>query len=135
MTSIQKRDRELKRRIDLLGDDQAIMPRSCRVCGCTEEDCTLCIIATSRPCYWAELDLCSACVPAKTPAERRKKMNSLLLIAENFIRRAAGQVNEKSNSAACVARLHAQICAALGLVRDEIKTDNKPKPKKRATHA
>lgn len=34
---------------------------SCRVCGCTEEDCSICIERTGQPCHWVEADLCSAC--------------------------------------------------------------------------
>jgi hypothetical protein len=37
--------------------------RTCRVCGCTEDDCRECIELTGGPCSWAEKDLCSACVP------------------------------------------------------------------------
>lgn len=35
--------------------------RSCRVCGCTEDDCSQCIEKTGEPCSWVEDDLCSAC--------------------------------------------------------------------------
>ena len=35
--------------------------RSCRVCGCTEEDCSECVERTGRPCHWVAWDLCSAC--------------------------------------------------------------------------
>ena len=35
--------------------------RSCRVCGCTDDDCRQCIGKTGRPCHWVEEDLCSAC--------------------------------------------------------------------------
>jgi hypothetical protein len=35
--------------------------RTCRVCGCTDDDCGQCIEKTARPCYWVEEDLCSAC--------------------------------------------------------------------------
>ena len=35
--------------------------RSCRICGCTEDDCSGCVRRTGRPCYWIEADLCSAC--------------------------------------------------------------------------
>jgi hypothetical protein len=45
--------------------------QSCRVCGCTEDDCSGCIEKTSRPCYWVEKDLCSACVPSKRKAGAR----------------------------------------------------------------
>jgi len=33
----------------------------CRVCGCTEADCSGCIAKTGQPCTWVEPDLCSAC--------------------------------------------------------------------------
>jgi hypothetical protein len=36
--------------------------RRCRRCGCTDEDCSGCIQRTGRPCYWIDVDLCSACV-------------------------------------------------------------------------
>jgi hypothetical protein len=36
---------------------------ACRVCGCTNDDCSKCIARTGQPCSWAEPDLCSACVP------------------------------------------------------------------------
>lgn len=36
--------------------------RACRVCGCTEDDCSDCIEHTGHPCHWVEPDLCSACV-------------------------------------------------------------------------
>lgn len=37
--------------------------RTCRVCGCTEDDCRQCIAKIGEPCHWAEADLCSACLP------------------------------------------------------------------------
>jgi len=39
--------------------------RTCRVCGCTEADCSQCIARTGEACHWVEPDLCSACVGAK----------------------------------------------------------------------
>lgn len=33
----------------------------CRVCGCTDVDCSQCIEKTGQPCTWVEDDLCSAC--------------------------------------------------------------------------
>lgn len=41
-----------------------LVERSCRVCGCTDEDCSQCIEKTGAPCYWVEHDLCSACQTA-----------------------------------------------------------------------
>lgn len=36
--------------------------RSCRVCGCTDDDCRQCIAKTGKPCHWVGPRLCSACV-------------------------------------------------------------------------
>ncbi|TJY57183.1 hypothetical protein E4T66_17380 [Sinimarinibacterium sp. CAU 1509] len=35
--------------------------RRCRVCGCTDDDCSHCIERTGEACYWVADDLCSAC--------------------------------------------------------------------------
>jgi hypothetical protein len=37
--------------------------RACRICGCTDDDCSGCIASTGVPCHWVpgEADLCSAC--------------------------------------------------------------------------
>lgn len=35
--------------------------RRCRVCGCTDDDCSGCIERTGVPCSWVDVDLCSAC--------------------------------------------------------------------------
>ena len=36
-------------------------PGVCRVCGCTDDNCSQCVEKTGEPCYWVEPDLCSAC--------------------------------------------------------------------------
>lgn len=36
--------------------------RTCRVCGCTDNNCQQCIDKIGSPCHWVEEDLCSACV-------------------------------------------------------------------------
>jgi hypothetical protein len=38
-----------------------VVAQRCRVCGCTQEDCSQCIEKTGEPCTWVESDLCSAC--------------------------------------------------------------------------
>ena len=38
-------------------------PRTCRECGCTDNDCRGCIARTGQACYWVGDDLCSACLP------------------------------------------------------------------------
>lgn len=35
---------------------------SCRICGCTDDDCSGCSERTGTACSWVEFDLCSACV-------------------------------------------------------------------------
>jgi hypothetical protein len=53
--------------------------RRCRVCGCTDDDCTQCVEANGEPCHWVEADLCSRCAeeaaarpsPAPEPKTRR----------------------------------------------------------------
>jgi len=58
-------------------------PQKCRVCGCTDDDCSGCIERTGQPCHWVAPDLCSACeavtamantpsVTAAGPARRRR---------------------------------------------------------------
>jgi len=37
--------------------------RTCRVCGCTDADCSGCIARTGEACHWVEADRCSACPP------------------------------------------------------------------------
>jgi hypothetical protein len=43
----------------ILPADAAV--RSCRHCGCTDDDCSQCIQRTGGPCYWVSADECSAC--------------------------------------------------------------------------
>ena len=40
--------------------------RRCRVCGCTDNDCSGCIERTGEPCHWVARDLCSACAETRT---------------------------------------------------------------------
>lgn len=35
--------------------------RTCCVCGCTESNCSRCVVRTGEPCCWVGGDLCSAC--------------------------------------------------------------------------
>lgn len=35
--------------------------RTCRICGCTDDDCRQCIEKTGDSCHWIDADLCSAC--------------------------------------------------------------------------
>lgn len=67
----------------LCGDDpDATGAKSgvCRVCGCTEENCTQCVEKTGKPCHWVntEKTLCSAC------AENEEKIDGRISIAESL---------------------------------------------------
>lgn len=56
-----------------------IQERTCRVCGCTDNDCSQCIAKTGMPCYWVEKDLCSACVaPPAAKTQQQSKMGALV---------------------------------------------------------
>lgn len=41
----------------------------CRICGCTDDDCSGCIERTGVACSWVEADLCSACVRVAYPPD------------------------------------------------------------------
>lgn len=61
---------------DIPGGRQALAgmagARRCRVCGCTDDDCSQCIAKTGGPCHWIEGDLCSACLPETRLPETRQ---------------------------------------------------------------
>jgi hypothetical protein len=40
---------------------EAAAVRTCRVCGCNDDDCSQCIAKIDMPCIWVSADLCSAC--------------------------------------------------------------------------
>lgn len=50
--------------VDVLAAGGEVAFATCRVCGCTDVDCSGCIAKTGEPCHWVEPDLCSACSPA-----------------------------------------------------------------------
>lgn len=45
-----------------MNQTEQVQEQTCRVCGCTDLDCSGCIERTGQACYWVEEDLCSACV-------------------------------------------------------------------------
>jgi ParB family transcriptional regulator, chromosome partitioning protein len=50
-------------RSSLYDEEEGMDDPTCRVCGCTEDDCSECVAATGEPCHWVEPDLCSRCAP------------------------------------------------------------------------
>ncbi|HUW31508.1 MAG TPA: hypothetical protein VM223_07830 [Planctomycetota bacterium] len=48
--------------LDIFADNAGLRKlQTCRVCGCTDDNCRGCIERTGGPCHWVEVDLCSAC--------------------------------------------------------------------------
>ena len=41
---------------------QGEFTRTCRVCGCTDTNCTHCILKNGKACHWVSNDLCSGCI-------------------------------------------------------------------------
>jgi hypothetical protein len=50
----------------------------CRVCDCTDADCSQCVARTGRPCHWVEDDLCSACRDGWNGVIRVKRGNTTI---------------------------------------------------------
>lgn len=55
-----------------------VIATACRVCGCTDDDCSQCIEKTGHPCHWIEPGLCSACA---TETERTERLAAAILEA------------------------------------------------------
>ena len=56
-------------------------PRKCRVCGCTDTDCSQCIAAQGHPCWWVEDDLCSRCADDKAYIKKLiENMRSIVIL-------------------------------------------------------
>lgn len=63
---------------------------TCRICGCTDQDCSWCIVLQDAPCSWVEPDLCSACwILATDDAERARIRGKMFL---RMARRRSGRV-------------------------------------------
>lgn len=54
----------------LVGYPNAV--RKCRVCSCTDNDCSQCIEMTGVPCHWVDEDLCSACSETNSAKKNNK---------------------------------------------------------------
>ncbi len=56
--------------------------RTCRICGCTDDDCSQCIEKTGVPCHWVEKDLCSACADSESDLTIQLEDCTNVLLAE-----------------------------------------------------
>lgn len=56
-------------------DSTGAKPGVCRVCGCTEDDCSGCMEKTGEPCHWTDSSktLCSACAGADAEKTDRRE--------------------------------------------------------------
>ena len=53
---------------------------TCRICGCTDADCSWCVVLTGDPCSWTEADLCSACAGMGHDDEERARCRGELAL-------------------------------------------------------
>ncbi len=86
--------------------------RTCRACGCTDEDCSGCIQRVGSPCHWVEEDLCSHC--------QELGYNTLIRIKrgnDNVATARVGNKTYRASSTACdmfaAQRLAEKICVAV----------------------
>src|SRR5579885_3188867 len=63
--------------------------QKCRICGCTDDDCSQCIRITGHPCHWVEEDLCSACADAINSQSKNNDMNFF----QQLVHAGAGNVD------------------------------------------
>lgn len=64
-------DSQITEELEIL-DASASFIKKCRVCGCTDNDCLVCIKKQGFPCWWVEADLCSACVNNEERSEKNE---------------------------------------------------------------
>ena len=64
----------------------------CRVCGCTDDDCSQCIARTGSPCHWVTGDLCSACFDG---------FNTLIRVKRGETNIATVRVGGRTHRASC----------------------------------
>lgn len=53
--------------------------RRCRMCGCTRDNCFLCIVRIGVPCHWHDRDLCSACFFLPQSPEQLRELRDKLI--------------------------------------------------------
>lgn len=84
----------------------------CRICGCTDADCSQCIAKIGHPCHWVEPDLCSACassdaacrrkVPKPTPHARKRP--NLTIEQLEALKTATGESDGRIRSSSGICR-------------------------------
>lgn len=57
--------------------------RTCKICGCTDYDCSICIKKTGERCSWVAKNLCSAC---KSQEELLELKGKFIIKSKNYNR-------------------------------------------------
>ncbi len=59
----------------------------CMFCGCTDNNCKVCIERTGEPCYWIndEKTICSACAEDKSTNKAKYQIGDLLWVRETWM--------------------------------------------------
>jgi len=65
--------------------------KKCKICECTDDNCTSCVEKTGIPCYWFSDNICSACAfpedEIKTSEEWQKHVSILILDPDGWDRK------------------------------------------------
>jgi hypothetical protein len=88
--------------------------RSCRVCGCTDADCSGCVTRTGVACHWVSADLCSACAAGWGGLIRVKRGNTNLATVRvgGKMLRASSTCSEIAACEALAQKAAAAVCAS-----------------------
>lgn len=70
--------------------------RTCRVCGCKDNDCRQCIKKTGQPCTWVENDLCSACY-LPPPEEIMKSIEEKMKESQQIFNDLKNMISPQNN--------------------------------------
>lgn len=100
-------------RVMILCEGSGMPMRTCRVCGCTDEDSSVCIAKTGYACSWVDKDLCSTCsTPEQVVAAKAAALTSMaaeLGISEAEVmalqKQAAERLAEQFEAAAVASEL------------------------------
>jgi hypothetical protein len=75
---------------------------SCRVCGCTDEDCSWCITLTGDPCAWEQPGLCTACASYGSNDVERARLRGRHALRKAKKRRAPGTEALRQHGRQCI---------------------------------
>ena len=93
----------------------------CRICGCTDDNCSQCVQAQGYPCNWLEPDLCSRCTP-KSPLSYKIILSFDLASALDKVGQITGSFNSHLAAMGCNERLElrSRACSMMMTVDREL---------------